>query len=126
MLTLLQIILILGGLTFPCNSQPFRDLAPPGLYVGSVFHGYGNTWDEPDYQKLALDNFSIMTSSIYLPYVWQSPDKSIDTGPFKEVVDFLSKNNILVHGHAMHYPNIAADIDWWSKTTHQYCGEQHV
>jgi endo-1,4-beta-xylanase len=111
----LKTALFFGGLVLTCNGQPFRELAPPGLYVGSVFHGYGNTWDEPDYQKLALDNFNIMTSSIYMSTVWDSPEKPIDTGPFKEVVDFLSKNNILVHGHAMHYPNIAASTNWWSK-----------
>lgn len=59
--------LVMAEVAIICDAQAFRDLAPSGLYVGSVFHGYGDTWQEPDYQALALEHFNIMASLIYLP-----------------------------------------------------------
>jgi GH35 family endo-1,4-beta-xylanase len=97
------------------NGQSFRELAPPGLYVGSVLHGYGNSWNEPDYQKIALDNFNIITSTIYLPYVWKSLNETINTEPFKNVIRLLSQKNILVHGHVLLYPSISTESNWWMK-----------
>lgn len=94
--------------------QAFKEAAPPGLYVGSVFHGYGDTWDEPDYQNLALKHFNIMTSSIYLPTVWSDPSQPIDVSSFTEVAQFLKDRNILVHGHSLLYPSIATLTTWWN------------
>mmetsp|Transcript_12547 Transcript_12547/g.20893 ORF Transcript_12547/g.20893 Transcript_12547/m.20893 type:complete len:569 (+) Transcript_12547:11-1717(+) len=114
-----QILVLVGVFTsiVICNGQgeeAFRDLAPPGLYVGSVFHGYSDTWQEPDYQALALENFNIMTSSIYLPTVWQGPSEPINVAPFAEAAKLLKDNNILVHGHSLLYPAIATLTDWWN------------
>ena len=112
--TFLTLVLILTSLVSTANTQAFRDLAPPGFYVGAVFHGNSASWNEPNYRKLALDNFSIMTSSIYLSSAWSKPNQPVDTAPFKNVINLLRANNILVHGHAMLYPAIATKINWWN------------
>jgi endo-1,4-beta-xylanase len=114
-LILFVLFVWLEGRVAQQDDGAFRDLAPPGLFVGSVFHGYSPTWQEPDYQTLALREFNFMTSSIYLPTVWQDPSQEINVQPFAQVCSFLRENNILVHGHALLYPAIATIADWWNE-----------
>lgn len=114
MASFVALALILASLVSTSDAQVFRDLAPPGFFVGAVFHGDSASWNEPDYRRLALENFSIMTSSVYLTSAWQGPNQAVDTGPFKEVIELLQANNILVHGHTMLYPALATQMSWWT------------
>ncbi|KAI2497339.1 endo-1-4-beta-xylanase [Fragilaria crotonensis] len=111
----LTLALILTSFVFTGNAQAFRDLAPPGFYVGAVFHGNSASWNEPDYRRLALENFSIMTSSVYLTSAWNNPNQPVNTVPFKNVINLLRSKNILVHGHAMLYPALATEMNWWTE-----------
>ena len=114
MASFLALVLILTSLVSTSDAQAFRDLAPPGFFVGARFDGDSSSWTEPDYRKLALENFSMMTSSIYLTSAWPGPDQPVNTVPFKNVIALLRNNKILVHGHTLLYPALATQMTWWT------------
>lgn len=108
----------------------WRDVAPDGLAVGGVLHGYDPAWDSGDYADVAAREFNAVTATAYLPWIgWDDPAAEPSTAGLEDIVDWAHSGdrNLLVHGHSLVYPLENSKSSWYAGLPRgQGLHEQHL
>lgn len=102
----------------PGTDLTLRDVAPVGLAIGGVLHGYDSSWNREGYHALAEREFNAVTSSWYMAYNFlPGTNGEIDSSGFEDVVDWARERDMRVHGHVLLYPS--ANKDYWAQFPNQ-------
>ncbi len=124
---LMSTLMLMGPAS--ASAASLAELAPPGLAVGGVLHGYSPDWNQGDYHQIANREFNAVTATAYMPWIgWDNPDKAPDTRGLTAVIDWAQARGKRVHGHVLLYPSANQDLDWYqnSATDHEQIVRRYI
>lgn len=108
------VVLWIFGATTSASAAPLADIAPPGLAVGGVLHGYDPIWNQGDYSRVADREFNAVTATAYMPWIgWNNPENDPSTSGLTKVINWARARGKRVHGHVLVYPGANENLDWY-------------